>query len=396
MMIYPACFVLSALFAHLANKSKKRSLFILFSIISIALPVMLAGFRDFSIGIDTKNYLFKEYYWLGVRKYGFRRYLELYPLYGRGEYGFGLLLAVLGSLTSNFRVFLFLAHSIIVTAVYVGAFRHRKQVDPALVLLLFYLFFFNHSLNIIRQYMAMAVIFAFFKDVTEGKYLRFCIVAVLMTTIHSASFLALGIPLLHCFLYGSGEDGAYRLGKLSFLSYDRFSMTARKLTVCGGLALAVALIVPGVRLLISLGIIGEKYNYYIRISSTEYSGIVSFMLVVELIAIFLVRKRMRQECGNFDFRTTLTAVYLILLQLSAFIFSGRRIALFFALPNLLTLCYLGQAGPELLSRFLPCKPKMLAALSKALVVGAGVVYWLFFYVSRNASQTVPYLSVFSR
>lgn len=394
-MIYLLCFALSSLFAALANRAQRRWKVILFSAISILLPVLLAGFRDFSIGIDVENYLYKDYYWVGVRTRDFWDYLRYYHSLGRGEYVFVFLLAILGKLTANFRVFLFLSHTVIITTMYVGAWRQRKSADPALIMMLFYLFFFNHSLNIIRQYMAMAMIFAAFKNVTERKYLRFCLVVLAAYTIHSASVLALSIPLIHFFLYGNTAEGCYRLGKRSWMSYKRFPLRVRKLLLSLGLAMVVIMLVPVCRLLLSLELISRKYNFYLDNAQINYSGIVTLMLLVEMAVVLLMRKHLKARCAHYDFYTTLSAVYLILLQLSAMIYSGRRIALFFALPNLVTLAYLAEAAPAYLGKYIHLRPAALNRLAKCVILAAGLVYWTYFYVLKNASQTFPYLSVFS-
>ena len=54
-MIYLACFAVSGFFAYLANRTDKRRMFLLFSFISILIPVLLAGFRAYSIGIDVEK-----------------------------------------------------------------------------------------------------------------------------------------------------------------------------------------------------------------------------------------------------------------------------------------------------------------------------------------------------
>lgn len=49
-MIYLASYALSVLFAHFAAKTKRRANFIVFSIISIAITVALAGYMWKKVG----------------------------------------------------------------------------------------------------------------------------------------------------------------------------------------------------------------------------------------------------------------------------------------------------------------------------------------------------------
>ena len=190
MIIYLVYFAVSAYFAYLARESESRKKAILFSLVSIAIPVLLAGARDFSIGIDVENYRTLTRYWMGAASSeSLLEYLTIYSASGYGEYIFALYIGLIGQLTGDFRIFLALSHLVIVSGVYIGAFRQRKHVDPVLVLLLFYLFFFSHSLNIIRQYMAMAILFAALADIEQKKYGRYCIAVGVAVMIRPASYI---------------------------------------------------------------------------------------------------------------------------------------------------------------------------------------------------------------
>ena len=145
-MIYLACFSVSTFFAFLANRAKQRKYFLLFSVISILLPVLLAGLRNYSVGIDTDNYLTMERFWYGaIRAPSLWNYLQNYLLSGYREPLFALFLGIIAQLTGNFRVFLFLAHFVIMINIYIGAYRLKHKVPPVFVLLFFFLLYYNVS-----------------------------------------------------------------------------------------------------------------------------------------------------------------------------------------------------------------------------------------------------------
>lgn len=163
-MIYLACFALSAFFAYLAQRQEKRWRFLLLSAASVLLPVLLATFRDLSVGTDTSHYFEMTRYWGTASKVdSLAEYMAFYLPKGYGEYLFALLVGVIGQ-TGNFTLFLFVVHAWIMIFVYIGAWRLRDRVQPWLVLLLFFLAFYNHSLNIMRQYMALSLMFAVLAD----------------------------------------------------------------------------------------------------------------------------------------------------------------------------------------------------------------------------------------
>ena len=67
-MIYLVCFGISTLFAFFANRTKSRAAFLFLSVLSISVTVALAGLRDYSIGIDTANYMSLPRFWAGAVK----------------------------------------------------------------------------------------------------------------------------------------------------------------------------------------------------------------------------------------------------------------------------------------------------------------------------------------
>ena len=166
-MVYLVCFGISVFFANLAKKTENRKRFIFWSILSILVTVLLAGLRDISIGIDTSNY-YDNSWKTAVGSSSFWRFMVLYHrAYRAKEYLFAILIGLIAKTTRNYHVFLFAVHLIIVGGFYIGAFRFRKHADPVFSLLLFYLLYYNHSLNVFRQYMAMSILFAAAADLEE-------------------------------------------------------------------------------------------------------------------------------------------------------------------------------------------------------------------------------------
>lgn len=374
MIIYLVYFAVSAYFAYLARESESRKKAILFSLVSIAIPVLLAGARDFSIGIDVENYRTLTRYWMGAASSeSLLEYLTIYSASGYGEYIFALYIGLIGQLTGDFRIFLALSHLVIVSGVYIGAFRQRKHVDPVLVLLLFYLFFFSHSLNIIRQYMAMAILFAALADIEQKKYGRYCIAVGVAVMIHTTALLGLGPLLIYWVLYGD-----YRLP----IRGKRISppLWGRRAFIACGLLTGVCSFLPLGQLLLEIGLLPEKYSYYFYAQDLTLSIIVMGLLVMELMAVFLLRGHMQERSPMFDFFVMCTISYLILQLMTGIIPYGKRIASYFSLNNLLTISLL-QAS---------FKSKRMRKIATAVILVIALFYWWYMYILRNASETFPY------
>lgn len=402
-MIYIVCFLLSTMFAFFAAKTQSRWKIIVCSFLSIMLPLLLAGLRDISIGIDTSNYHDMDRYWATASTAGsVKEYMDFYLPQGYGEVLFALLVGAMGQIGS-FNLFLFVVHGWILICVYIGAFRLRKYVQPWLVLLLFYFAFYNHSLNVMRQYMALSIAFVFLADLLEKKYLRYCIGVVIATMFHTSGFIAVGLLVIHVILYSDFRKVLPRFDP---------AMRNRKLFIFVAVAMTVLLFNPAVRLLVSEGILHEKYLFYTKSSFKGYNLLSTLFLLVEMVPLILLKRNLKRKTPVFDFFFTTSVVYLILYQITAFVTYGKRIAAYCSFANLVTLALLAQGLDEKISVTTPSwlGSKVITLfkfpqnfdenkkrfLGMVLVIGAVVFYWAYVYVLRNASETIPYRFFFQQ
>lgn len=375
-MIYIICFGISALLAYFANKAKNRVASVCLSVLSILVTVTLAGLRDYTIGIDTDNYLTLPRFWAGaVKRDTLLAYLQYYSSLGFGEPLFAFLLGVVERFTGSFTVFLFAAHLVIITGVYIGSFRQRAHVNPAMVLLLFYLFFFNHSLNITRQYMAMAIVFAALADIEQKKYLRFFVVVIIAKFIHTSALLALGALIIHWILYGK-----YRVSPSLYSS-----IRSRQLFIIGALTILVFLFPWLCRILIAAGVLPAKYAFFLNAEEAEHATLITLFLLVEMFVLVVLRKQLRRSTPYYRYFLISSVSYLILQQLSATLVYGKRVAAYYSLGNLVTIALIPQSFQKRGNR----------VVSTFLVLMVALVYWWYVYVLRNASQTYPYVFIFA-
>ena len=374
-MIYIACFALSALFAWLANnKAKNKIWFYVFSAISIAVVVLLAGLRDFSIGIDTENYMTKKLYWDGaIKSATLVDYIYDYIITGYGEPFFALLIGIVAQFTGDFSFFLTIAHGIIITCIYVGAFRLRKHINPEWVLIIFYFLFFNHSLNGIRQYVAMAIIFAFLADLVQEKVLRFCIVVFCAMLFHTTALIAAGFLIIYFVIYPPKP--------LKIL--NKISLFKRKVIFSAILSFAVLGFPLIIKLAVKLGLLNKRYLFIFE-GKIEPAAIVMGMVALELFCVYYFSKEIRLKSELYDFFTLCSICYFILLFLTFIVSYGKRISLYFGMADIVTLALIENAQTD----------KKKKWLVRTGILGMVFVYWFYVYVFRNASATMPYSFVF--
>lgn len=338
------------------------------SLMSILVPVLLASLRDMSIGIDTSSYYNGTWMRVYSTDMSLFQFLSYYSGISRerAEYGFILLQYIVAKTTGSYNVFLFAVHFIIITCVYVGAFRMKEHAEPEITLLLFYLLYYNHSLNIYRQYIAMSIVFAALSNLEKGKHLRYLIVVLVGYTFHNTCLLGILPLVLYRVLYRE------RSGKST--------SQMRKVMVWILIIGIVASFIPLVQFLISRGIISRKYLYYINVDSSSQHTMVLLFLAVELVGLVLYWRQFHTKDEHSDFYIYSYFTFVFLYILAATIIYGKRIAAYFSMLNILTLGILIRCQSSFRQK----------KTMRFLVICVAFVYWAYVYAYRNSSHTIPY------
>ena len=189
-MIYGGCFFLSLLFMGAAQifdvqAGGKREPFPLFCAIALAIPVLLAGFR-WQVGTDFHNYQIL-YETIG----GFTALEEFQMQSGRTEWGYMLLNAVVYHLFQREQMVFFLTSLIIYGCFFRGIVREHTHGSVMLALYVFYMCFFPQSLNIIRQYIAMAILFLVQRYIWERRPVPFTVGVLAASLFHNTALVFL-------------------------------------------------------------------------------------------------------------------------------------------------------------------------------------------------------------
>lgn len=368
-MIYLFCFIISAGFAFFASRAENRTKFYILSFFSIAVMVALAGFRDYTVGTDTYNYLNKQMYWGGaVSADSLWDYFKFYFPLGYGEPLFAILVGVIAQLTGNFTIFLIVCHTIILICVYIGIFRFKNYINPAFVLLVYYLLYYNHTLNMTRQYIAVSIVFCFLADIPQNKIFRFCIAVLVAILFHTTAILALIIPFIYFFLY---KD--YRKIKVS--------MYQRKLALTVIVGMIVIFFPVLVNLLVNIGILNSRYLFFLNNKDASPTIIVMAMVIIGLVAADFFKDKIKKKCQFYDFYFMSSAVYLILLLLTYSLVYGRRVAFYMSMVDLITIGLIESCQDT----------EKKQRVTRIAILTIIFIYWIYTYVLSNASQTFPYV-----
>ena len=145
----------------------------------------LAGFRDWSIGNDTHNYI-NVFILSGD-------YPQL--LGSHMEWGYLLYNQFLAFFTSNPQILLIVT-AIFITGSWLYTF-YKYSVALTFSTLLFIILEYSTTLSMLRQEMAVCVILLAVPFIIRRQFLFFLLAVWLASTVHSSAFLALGLYFLY-------------------------------------------------------------------------------------------------------------------------------------------------------------------------------------------------------
>ena len=153
MFPYLITFSLSLIAYWFATKPLKKNLRVICLLLVILPPSLLAGFRDASLGIDWRGY--------GIDVWNFATHagsvgyaLDQFPSI---EPGYKLLNYAVGLVSSDYHVFFFVHQLILVSVAVAVAYKKRMYGHSEIILVFYFFYIFNTSINIIRQSFALII-----------------------------------------------------------------------------------------------------------------------------------------------------------------------------------------------------------------------------------------------
>ena len=175
---------ISLILAIVAEKTKKKY----WVAILVLVWSFVAGFRAYSVGRDTQNYitLFHQ-----ISNHTATNI----------EVGFEWFSRLILSITRSESATLFV-YALIIYGCIIFRFWDLRQYSsfPCAVIIFFSIYYFE-TLNILRQYVAMALIFYATRYIAERKYVRFSIFVLLAVSFHTSAILGFGYLAIELFFW---------------------------------------------------------------------------------------------------------------------------------------------------------------------------------------------------
>lgn len=187
-MIYFFITAIIIIYAFIGNVNKSKFRKILFLSFSFGLLIFLSAFRKNNVGIDLEIIYTPNFYRICDLAFVDITSLSL-------EKGFSIILKLLSFIREDIQVFTIFSSlfSLIVFAWFF--FKESKNVAIPTVLFILSTNFYM-SMNVVRQFIAIAIILIAYHQLKKGKSIMFALLIMLASSIHSAAIIMLFIPLL--------------------------------------------------------------------------------------------------------------------------------------------------------------------------------------------------------
>ena len=319
--------------------------------LAIATAVFVAGLR-YGVGTDFFNYQDR-----------FNHYLK-YPNINiqRSNVGFGILIKFIQLFTDNPQ-WLFIATAIIIYTFIMLYIRENTKLYDIGFYLFICLYFYCSSLNIMRQWISIAIFLYALKYAYQKKLIKYIIAIVIAASFHITSLLMLPVYLLF----------RLKLNKRNVIILISILLALIIVFYTAGIPIAEWLNVP------------EKYMEYIRFNTTLDGGgrAYTVFILLTIIGIAINYKTYLKQNQYGEQHIKMLIISLIISALSANSMIFNRIQLYFVpvlivcIPNLIQIC----------------QNKKTKVFFTALIIGLGVLYF-YRCLCNNGGEVLPYISIF--
>lgn len=366
MFYYLLMFIASIAFILLAfnNKTDKKKYY-LFLLAGILIPSFFAALRGMSVGTDTYMYAV-EFFEPAINATSFKHYQEILSTlrYGSIEIAYVWLNYVVAKLTGNAQVLLFIYSFLTNLFVYLGLnsiFNRKSQIT--LGWLIYFCALYCFSLNIMRQQLAGALLFYGVTQLMKGKYISYFVCLVFAFLSHNSAILGFVFLPIHEII--------------RFFKTKEYSSKIWVLLI-GGSILTVLFFPVIVKLMVAIGLLGERYLVYAG------SGVPiapnTLLKRLPIIILMIVYGKRFNEHKEINLELMFILFFEILLsQLSIVVKFAYRITIYFTHFWVLALPQFSEVANK--------KERTLIYILVGLYM---IAYWLLNFVILKGEAVVPF------
>ena len=369
MEYYLSVFLLSIWGTRNASRASSKFSIFIYSIIALLPPIILAGIRNYTVGSDVDFYILRVFNSASMVEGNYLKLKEIEkfePLYL-------LLNCITAKISHNSIAILTAIETTILLPIYIAAMRMKKYFSPAFFMFIYYFTFYNDTLSIVRQGMALSFIMLALSYYIENRKLHCLIYLIISIGFHYSSIIGLFIPLLYKITqkYSFKE---YYLRYIFMFIIILFMFTSLDYILL---------------FLIFVGFINEKYIIYTS-QSEIFEGdlglaniVLRFFIIVYILIYFYKNKHIKDS----SFFLFVIAIMDLIFSFSGLITNHlSRISLYFKIVSCITLSYIYYN-----MNIYVTKTSIMVIKSKVVISILIIVYWLYVYIHGNYNDTANYI-----
>lgn len=383
MIAYIIVFVISSfLLWTVENKPKKLKIYKICVFTALLFPICLAAFRKIGVGTDTAQYVWLLYDAAAHAK-DFVSYFnsDVYLIYKYvpvrdWELGYITMVYIAAKVFNSFQGVLFATHSLIIFFIYKGLERFKGKIQIWFAMLSFYLMFYNHSLNIMRQWIAMSILFYGFTFLIENKKLKYFFAVFAAFLFHTSAIIGIIVFLVYQFVDIDSERGVkFKIdSKLKDISVYK-----NLFILCAGL-----IVIIGFDLIRNvIAILGSGMARYVKVYLTGEIVFMPNQIIRRLPVILLLIinwRKLRKESKLAPFYCSMCIIDCLISQLNSIFSQSSRISYYFSEYNMLLFSVLVQVQTKISNK----------KIVKGILFIYLIVYWYYEFLYSGWGETIPY------
>ncbi len=371
MTVYLVGFATSIFLFYYADSKKHQGREARISVfLALLIPCLIAGLRDNSIGTDVSWYVeplfqcaqasdsFLEFYSLEIQ-------LPNWTVVAVSSYEIGFLITsyLAAHVFNNIALQLLLLQVLTIFPIYKGLAAFRDRLPVWLGMAVYLLMYYNQSLNMMRQWIAMAFLFYGFQFLEKAQYRRYFLAMAVGALFHYCAVLGLSI----LFLY-------------QVLAKENIKNRTLKALLIVLIGVGTMLGLENIALLMKM--MGVRYSGYITGNLSLMPRQIYYRIPI-LVLLCWRWKYLKQHTHYANYILVLIIYDLLMSQLTSVNANSGRIGLFFSEYYMLFFPMICMASGSKNNR----------QIMKIFTMCYLIVYWLYVYVYGNSSETVPYVSI---
>lgn len=370
MIVYLITFVLSLLGVMIADlwyDDQRR--FLVGSTLAIIPPILIAGLRDSTVGFDVELYVLLVFNDIVSNGHNLMDFIDLYSGL---EIGYLFLNYMIAQVTDMPFVLLLCIHILIIVPLYATAMKWRMHFPPVLFMFIFYMIFYQETLSIVRQSIALSLSVFAITLLWEKKYAYYAVCTIIAILFHQTAVIVLSFPMIYYIV-------------------DRFSIRQNSiLLIAVGLVVALFFLnIDNILIwMIESGYIDMKFLKYTSADDTftPVLGAANFVVKIVTIAYFIYIMALYKSDTILKF-FLITAVLDMLFSLCALIVQPLdRISLYYRLMTCISIPYIIYNYPIIYSDDETPYTRPIEGFFCVLLFA----YWFYVYMLGDYDNTADY------